>query len=172
MTSEQFQRLCRIRDGLEALCLRFDRRCDAPAASNTDNYLSKQAWFDLAVVSARFKKYTDFREAAFDEFDNPKGGAVDELATFVPYLREHVEDRLDVLANQTMNRRGNAPGSTKRLSPLFAGVVERERQEINQLKVFVHELVAGEQALLTSLKSERVVVPFPSGPARPSAMGA
>lgn len=170
MTSEQFQRLCRIYDGLESLCERFDRRCDAPSANNTFNYLSKKAWFDLAVISARFTKYADFRIINFDDDDKPDDGAVDELATFVPYLREHVENRLDLLANETMDRRGHAPGSTRRLSPLFAGIIWRERREINRLKTLVHEFANSEQSLLNNLKSERVVVLFP-GTARPSAVG-
>lgn len=170
MTSEQFQRLCRIYNGLESLCERFDRRCDAPSANNTFNYLSKKAWFDLAVISARFTKYADFRIINFDDDDKPDDGAVDELATFVPYLREHVENRLDLLANETMDRRGHAPGSIRRLSPLFARMIARERREINRLKTLVHEFANREQSLLNNLKSERVVVLFP-GTARPSAVG-
>ena len=147
MTPPELAALSRIYDDLKVLTDRFHRRNDPEAAVPADHVLNKYALAALEDITERTLIYLESSAPYFTAQEPYR----DELGVLLPddvgraaYVAELVTD-LRILGQNTMNSVSIAPGSTARLSPLFAGTIRRERTDILDIASRLAEFAQREQ---------------------------
>lgn len=178
MTPEEYQPLTRLYDDVVALRDRFQRRHEQVAAHPADHTLNKAMLLSMDDIRERLLTYVEASAPLFsaqEEYCDQYGG-LNDSAERATYLRQLVSD-LRILSGRTMNRVSTtAPGSTARLSRMFAGTVCRERTDIldlaDRLSVFVQqEQREAHAAASIQRPSASVVVSLMSRLTNPSVMG-
>ena len=154
MTPQEYQPLNRLYDDLSVLCARFVRRQGVPAAQPADYLLNKNAAYVLDSIRERLLTYVETTAPFFSEREpyRDRLGVLDDADERAKFTQQLVND-LRQLSDNTMNRLSTAPGSTARLSPLFAGTIRRERRDIHDIANRLSTIAMREYAAALPVKA-------------------
>lgn len=136
---------------LDTLCARTIRRAAQPAATNADSHMNNIMTHTLIPVRDAVSAYRDFYQAHEGADGLIPGTEREAYFDFIVSIADAVQG-LDRLAGDKMNRTSTAPGSLQRLSPLFLGVVIRERTVIDRLKANLQAVMGDDLAVLKTMK--------------------
>ena len=175
MTPEEYQPLNRLYDDVAALCARYERRHGLAETYPADYTLNKTVFGSLQNIRDRLLTYVEASAPFFSEgkLCRDGQGVLDDSAERAEYVQQLVND-LRQLSDSTMNRVSTAPGSTARLSLMFAGTIRRERGDIQDLASRLSLLVQQEKATAQQRKpgaSSVILVNFASKPGFPAFKG-
>lgn len=151
MNGDHITHLDQISHDLDTLCARTMRRAAQPGATNADGHMNTIMAHSLIPLRDAVSAYRDFYHARAGADGLIPGAERETYFDLIVTVADAVQG-LDRLANDTMNRTSTAPGSLQRLSPLFLGVVSRERTVIDRLKTSLQAVMSDDLSVLKTMK--------------------
>ena len=139
MNSPQLQVLQGLCDDVANLQERLERRAGQHDC-NADGYADAQVLKVLQPLHAGLTAYRDFHAA------QERGQGRIPQGQRVPFFdviarADDARLKLFTLCNSTMQRTTSAPGSARRLSPLFKRIVAAEQQDLCQIQDRLQEVI-------------------------------
>lgn len=128
--NSSYQALSNICDVLEMLCSRVERR--ERDSIGTDQYMNSRMRRALDAVQSPLSDYLEFHT----QYQAPDGRIGDTFREefLDQWVKAYEVARvLYTLINNTLSRTSTAPGSHRRLSPLFQLTVACERQDLEYI---------------------------------------
>lgn len=139
MTSPQYQKLDSLCDSWDLLCARLDRRHGKHAA-HADEYADTRIRNVLFPVRTTTQIYRDFHKLCGNDLGRVKREYREQLFDML-VLADAASQKLRLLTEETLGAKPSVPCLSKRLSPIFKSVMEREKREISQLQQQLQAIV-------------------------------